>query len=389
MEMSFHYYATYSAAYLAGYSHEESQQICYSAQLVDHCSRTFLERVGAPLAAATTQLAGEMAQARTDLAGLADITRIWASFHFLPHDLKAPVPRGGRRYRNKYRLICGPNGKLLVDTIDLAKGKGTQATGIAMHVLADTWAHRNFAGTPSLVINNTNRYFVELLPTKEGTYEERPVRFRHSAGAPDDIENGIYTNSVYQASENSIMNLGHGRAGHLPDYSFIRYRYAPAWGDYEETLKDNPTEYYQAFCQMVYALKYLRDPKGPFKLNTYATDAVANHQPTIMRILKTRQLDVGACKDWKAFAESLSGQPTVNFELDAHIDEYQNASSEDKDKTFLGRFILAALAQKGMVTNRIYASGNPIAGKSIEYDGSGRAGIRDFMLLVDYLKRGD
>ena len=29
-----------------------------------------------------------------------------------------------------------------------------------MHVLADTWAHRNFAGTPSLVINNTTGYFV-------------------------------------------------------------------------------------------------------------------------------------------------------------------------------------------------------------------------------------
>ena len=26
------------------------------------------------------------------------------------------------------------------------------------------------------------------------------------------------------------MNLGHGRAGHLPDYSFAHYRYQPAWG---------------------------------------------------------------------------------------------------------------------------------------------------------------
>lgn len=389
MEKSFHYYATYSAAYLAGFSHEQSREICYSAQLVDHCSRTYLERIGGPLAAATTQLAGEMAQARTDPAGLADITRIWASFHFLPRDLQASVPRGGKRYRNKYRLICGPNGKLLVDTIGLAQGKGTQAIGIAMHVLADTWAHRNFAGTPSLVINNTNRCFVELLPTKEGSYEERPVRFRHSAGTPDDIDAGIYTNSVYQASENSIMNLGHGRAGHLPDYSFIQYRYAPAWGDYEETLKDNPTEYYQAFCQMVYALGYLRNPQGPFELHTYDTDAVANHQPTIMQILKTRQLDAGACKDWKAFAESLSGQSIPDFEIDAHIAEYQGASPEYKNETFLGRFILAALAQKGMVTNRIYASGNPIAGRTIEYDGQGRVGIRDFMVLVDYLKRGD
>ena len=55
MEKSFHYYGTYCAAYLAGCSHEESLEICYSAQLVDHCSKTFLKRIGGPLSAATTQ----------------------------------------------------------------------------------------------------------------------------------------------------------------------------------------------------------------------------------------------------------------------------------------------------------------------------------------------
>ena len=56
-----------------------------------------------------------------------------------------------------------------------------------MHVLADTWAHRYFAGTPSLVINNTDDYFFELMP--DGT--ERKITFRHSAGKPDDPEKGI------------------------------------------------------------------------------------------------------------------------------------------------------------------------------------------------------
>jgi hypothetical protein len=35
MQLDFHYYATYAAATLAGYSHEESMAICYSAQFVD------------------------------------------------------------------------------------------------------------------------------------------------------------------------------------------------------------------------------------------------------------------------------------------------------------------------------------------------------------------
>ena len=35
MNKDFHYYATYCAAILAGYSHAESLDICYSAQFVD------------------------------------------------------------------------------------------------------------------------------------------------------------------------------------------------------------------------------------------------------------------------------------------------------------------------------------------------------------------
>ena len=70
MQQDFHYYATYCAAVLAGYGHEESMRICYSAQLVDLCSASLLRKLRAPLAAATTQLFMEMADARTDLLGL-------------------------------------------------------------------------------------------------------------------------------------------------------------------------------------------------------------------------------------------------------------------------------------------------------------------------------
>ena len=196
MQKSFHYYGTYCAAYLAGYSHEECLAIGYSAQLVDRCSRTFLKNVGGPLDAATTQLTSEMASAQNAPFGIRDVTRIWASFHFLPHDLYADPGKGGKRYRNKFRMICGPNGSLVADTVNLAKGKSLQAAGIAMHVLADTWAHSYFAGTPSLVINNTNRFFVELVPDEAGNVVERPVKFRHNPTAEDDYEEGLYTNSV-------------------------------------------------------------------------------------------------------------------------------------------------------------------------------------------------
>lgn len=376
MQADFHYYATYCASYLAGHTHEESLSICYSAQFVDRCTKSLLTEIKAPLQAATTQSQTELLGVSTDIIGLQDITRIWASFHFLPGDLKAPV-KGLKGYKNKYRLICAPNSDLLVQTVELAKNKDLQSVGIAMHVLADTWAHRNYAGTPSMVINNTDGYFFEILP--DGS--ERKVIFSHNPGSSDDIENGHFTNTVYNVGETTIMNLGHGRAGHLPDYSYIKYKYMPAWDRYRECLKNNPTEYYKAFCQMIYAMKYLKGESDIFEKDTYDEEAVAPYKDRIMSIITKKQLDASA--DWKAFGEELSGNVIPDFDDLRYAEEYKAADKASADNTFLGRFIIAAMAQKSMVTHEIYKSGNMLAGFSIDYNKKGFGGIRDYLKLVE------
>ena len=460
MQLDFHYYATYCAAFLAGYTHEESLEICYSAQLVDCCSRIFLSRIKGPGSAATTQENLELMDARADILSLQEITRIWASFHFLPRDLYAETAGWtAKSYRNKYRLICGPNGELVSDTVELAKNDGSlQAAGIAMHILADTWAHQFFAGTPSLVINNTNSVFFELIPeeisqeTPERTSEETPeriseetpgkaseetpeeapgkvsektpeetqkkisnpmtehiiffneegtathihlpdgrhcsllpIKFNHNPGQEDDPEHQNYINTFYQVRENSPMNLGHGRAGHLPDYSYARYRYMPAWGNYAEVVKDNPSDYYHAFCQMIHAMKYLRGSCDTFERKKYDTEAVAPWESGIRQILEKRQTDAAA--DWKAFARELSGREIGDFDPDAYTQQYTDAPEDIRDETFLGKFILAAMAQKSMVTNKIFKSGNMLAGFSIDFRQKGFKGIRDFMKLVEKADR--
>ena len=378
MQLDFHYYATYCAAFIAGYSHDESLQIAYSDQFTDCCTRTLLQKLNGPLSAATTQLQLEMMDARTDPTGLQDITRIWASFHFLPGDLDAKLEKFcGKRYLNKYRLICNTNSALLKDTVELARDRSMQATGIAMHVLSDTWAHRYFAGTPTLAINNVNYYFYELVPEGDD-YREVQIKFNHDPRDNDNPEKCVYTNSLYQGNENSIMNLGHGRAGHLPDYAYARYKYLPAWGGYKEILKDNPSDYYHAFCQMVFALKCLRTGET-FETEVYDFDAVRPWETDIRNLLEKRQTNASA--DWKALAEKISGCEVEDFDMDKYQDESASADEESKDETFLGRFIIAALAQKSMVTNRIFTSGNPLAGVSVDFDKSGFRGIRDFWKL--------
>ncbi|WP_034444074.1 DUF6765 family protein [Butyrivibrio sp. AE2032] len=357
MQEDFHYYATYCAAFLAGYNHEESLDVAYSAQFVDLCTRTLLAKIKGPSDAATTQMQLELMDARTDMVGLQDITRIWSAFHFLPKDLYATKPNCGKKYLDKYRLICGPNGDLVVKTVELAKDKPLQSVGIAMHVLADTWAHSNFAGTPSLVINNTNYVFYELFPEGDG-YREVPITFVHKTSTPDDLENSIYTNSLYQTNENTIMNLGHGRAGHLPDYSFVRYKYLPAWGDYEELIKDNPSDYMKAFTQMIQAMKYIRGEYSSFQKNEYDMNAVEPYMDRIKGIIEKRQII--ASEDWKAFGEDLSGQTIEDHKIDKYFDEYTN--STNKDETFIGKFTRGAMAHKGMVISEIARSNNKLAG---------------------------
>jgi len=385
MQLDFHYYATYCAAIIAGYTHDESLQIAYSDQFTDCCSRSLLQKLKGPLNAATTQLQLELMDARTDPAGLQDITRIWASFHFLPGDLDArPEKYCSKRYLNKYRLICNTNSALLKDTVELARGRSTQAVGIAMHILSDTWAHRYFAGTPTLAINNVNYYFYELVPEGDD-FREVQIKFNHDPRGVDDPEKSVYTSSLYQGDENSIMNLGHGRAGHFPDYGYARYKYLPAWGGYKEILKDNPSDYYHAFCQMTFALRCLKTGEA-FETGVYDFDAVKPWEDDIRSLLGKRQTDASA--DWKALAEKLSGCEVEDFDMDKYQNEYTAADEESRDSTFLGRFIIAALAQKSMVTNRIFTSGNPIAGASVDFAKSGFSGIKDFQkLLKEYGRR--
>jgi len=364
MQEDFHYYATYSAAYLAGYTHDESRAIAYSAQFVDHCTKTILEKIGGPVSCATTQLCSEMAEANTDIFGLQYITRIWSSFHFLPYDLEMSLKGYSKMYRDKRRLVCDVNSKLLPYTVELAKDQSLEAVGVAMHVLADTWAHRYFAGTPSLVINNINNHFFELFNDGEGGMVERQIHFHHNPAIGDDIANGYYTNSIYTSMENTIMSLGHGRVGHLPDMSFIKYKYMPAWGDYDEIIKDNPRDYMNAFCQMVYALKYLRGEYETFELDRYDRDSVAEYEKDIMKILTKRQVNAKA--DWKVFARKLTGHELEDFDISRYDQEYMSADAEHKHETVIGRFLIAAQAHKAMITQCIFKSKNLLAGFGVK-----------------------
>jgi hypothetical protein len=167
----------------------------------------------------------------------------------------------------------------------------------------------------------------------------------------------------------------------------MRYKYLPAWGDYEIIIKDNPQDYWHAFCQMVYAMRYLRGERESFEKQHYEEENLEMWKSDIMRIIEKRQLL--ASDDWKEFGFRLSGVSLEDFDLEKYQAEYLRAGNDEKDSTFLGRFFLAALDQKSMVTNRIFTSRNLLAGFSVNYAKRGFKGIRDYRKLVEMRKRGD
>ena len=139
---------------------------------------------------------------------------------------------------------------------------------------------------------------------------------------------------------------------------------------------------------MIYAMKYIRGLHKYFQLKRYDKEAIAPYEDEIKAIITKRQLDSSA--DWKAFGEKLSGKEIPDFDLEKYKDEYKNAADEAaKDMSFLGQFFIAAMAQKSMITTKIFRSGNLIAGYSIEYNGDASIGIKDYAALIRNRKSGD
>ena len=149
-------------------------------------------------------------------------------------------------------------------------------------------------------------------------------------------------------------------------------------------VKDNPEDYLHAFAQMIEAMKYLRGTRERFEKNRYDWEAIGPWREEIETILRKRQPD--ACEDWKALGEKISGREIEEFEIESREAEYLAAEGKDREETFLGRFFLAALRQKSMVTANIYRSGSRLAGISVDFTKKGFRGIRDFRILTERRK---
>lgn len=332
MEIDFHYYATYLAAGLAGYDTvppnettlSDAAKIAYAAQYVDDLDESrvlendaFIIQSRDFTPVATVQTSKQIAALEVGIGEwapekLQKLRQVWSAFHFLPGnygDNPERLPYGNpavlRSNKENYaqigaefQLMCRPNSILVGQMINnLAQHANEDyflhLLGLRMHVMADTWAHMNYAGTPSYYINDAQKFVWDNTSKKE-------IPFAPFSSTPSSL------------TPRSVAYLGHGRMGHLPDCPWLVYTYQPLWSDVPIT-KNNPQDYLKAFRQMVAAMSWLRMGQydRPFDPSDVA-DLPADIEAALMALLTQPYLingnDMAARK--QAWAQAI---PTFQY----------------------------------------------------------------------------
>jgi hypothetical protein len=331
MDQDFHYYGTYQAASMSGWSDEESHLAAKAADFVDFLNEAtyrgyweirkgdyIVGRFDAPRYTFQANFTGNVVGA----------DGLWAAFHFLPGNYDDPpgtpasdrthlqwvrgllpnrdIPNGHLKrtvtaYRNHATLLTRPMSAasryIIEDTVLLSKnsknvneilinapaayyllpkGGDREAiikkfiailAGLRAHVICDTYAHQDWACIPS----DINTYWGMTDPNSRGRNSSIMYLNRRSTEWETvTIKSTNLLSAPNLSGSPSILgDLGHGWMGHLPDYSFIIYKYRPAWdAGKNELIRRNPDECKYAFIEMLNMFQRMKSKNVSYNRET-------------------------------------------------------------------------------------------------------------------------
>lgn len=211
--------------------------------------------------------------------------------------------------------------------------------GVRAHVIADTWAHQDFCG----ISNVLNTYWDvnydpnSWAPAKWGIGEQS---INYNDGTFSGWKNTVLSlckndtlckNDNLQAAPNGTIYVGHGWMGHLPDFSFTKFRYKPCWWNPADgpVERDNPTQYKYAWVELV-SLFNQAARHGPLRANSTFQDAVNKAERAIKAPCDLTSGTNGRASSadaWKA--EFKNDQPATQI----------NANNEPDDNAVLSGMI--------------------------------------------------
>ncbi len=372
MNLDFHYYGTYLAACIAGYSRQQAEQIAYAAELTDdNTKQTFLSNADfeqIPTSRETSEIVAEAASFLIAY-GLEDERRaqeIWGCFHFLPGNLDDRIRYQGKTsklgwnfYRDseaKFKQMCLPNGSLVEEMVNhlVSLDPDMEEIGLKMHVLADTWAHAYFAGIPEWALNDVRQ--------SEGLYEWDRGNWCGIQGEVSSANDpGTHTYQIVKGSSMryvSPLYLGHGQLGSIPDFGYLRYKYLPVWkeslsGDSRFIEKNNQESFKKAFRQMVAALAAIREHKN-FQCGCEA-NALDNKMETMIdQVLSTRKTDQS--EEWISAIKDIAGHSPKPYVRKSWSEECKNAQNQTLTNYY--RFQKAAKQHRNWVLSKVGLIGN-------------------------------
>lgn len=369
MNADFHYYATHLAARYAGFTREQADIVCYAAQLVDEVAwgavTPFIsvKPFDSPdrTTYMTTEEIGRVAATSPSWTreSIRRIAEIWQCFHFLP---------GNEFYRYTYqgkekdtifnwnitdeekdlcRQMCLPQSVAVWNMVEDIKqyrfcDNYLHMLGLRMHVLADTWAHQYYLGIPKWCYNEIDVNNVKILVN--GRWKKASLNTISSISTlwSDSLEKLMFQHTGISTSYESVFYLGHGRIGSIPDYGCLEYEYHPQWMAPGKTIRKNNVEVFtNAFHQMYYALKCVRDNIAfdPEHIPT-------NYKQKVQDVLKTWKLNQSA--EWNALIQKEFGYTLQPFNKDKWFTGFEANSGGD----YL-QFINAADAHVSLVKRMV------------------------------------
>jgi len=221
MQIDWHHTLTYVLSRMDGVEHDEANIIAHSAQYVDDATNSGNIKFTNGAMFSRISSAHGTYDMKHHLNALENHL-VWVPFHFLPGNggkVAGENPDGS--FINK--LVCKPYSPVAVDLLDecmkdIDKDYALHRLGITMHVFADTFAHKGFAG----VIHNVNK--VENL--KCHNYDM------------------IFLDMVKSKALSDNFPMGHGAALTCPDMPFLKWSYTNGLG--EDIQRDNLEDFTNA-----------------------------------------------------------------------------------------------------------------------------------------------
>lgn len=219
MQKDFHYYCIAVLAKAAGFNKKDSLIIAYASQYVDNSTESEPIKIGEMFFDPVRSAHNGLKAFHWDIQ-----KKVYFPFHFIPPK-SIKKPSDSFVTKRKSDFVIRVFKKAISENDDYLR---LFRIGVALHTLADSWAHEGFSGREEGINNVENIHL----------FNKSKKKWKHL----------FFDNLILDL----LPVIGHGQAGHYPDYSHLKWKYKRK-KDNKTVVHDNTKEFYES-AEKIYNL---------------------------------------------------------------------------------------------------------------------------------------